>query len=217
MKTCCAMVMASVALVLASAAGSQGTNSPPETPVTVSTNEWGFSATAYGYFVPHSRDYVNPNFTASRGWLYLEARYNYEAFETGSLWTGYNFSVGDKLAFEATPMVGGVFGKLNGVAPGCNLSLSYKKFTLASQSEYVFDASGSSGNFFYTWSELSYSPVKWFRAGLAIQRTKAYKTDFDIQRGLLAGVSYKKIDFTAYVFNLGWTTPTVVLGIGVNF
>jgi hypothetical protein len=59
--------------------------------------------------------------------------------------------------------------------------------------------------------------VDWFRTGLVVQRTKAYETEFDVQRGLLAGFSYKKIDFTAYVFNFGWTDPTVVLAVGVNF
>jgi hypothetical protein len=65
--------------------------------------------------------------------------------------------------------------------------------------------------------ELSYSPKEWWRAGLAAQRTKAYSTSLDIQRGLLVGVSGKKMDFTAYVFNAGWTDPTVVLSMGVTF
>ena len=98
-----------------------------------------------------------------------------------------------------------------------NLSLSYAKVELSSQCEYVFDTQDRSGNFFYTWSELSYSPLDWFRAGLVVQRTKVYKTDLNIQRGLLAGFSYKKLDFTTYVFNFGWTDPTVVLAVGVNF
>jgi hypothetical protein len=74
-----------------------------------------------------------------------------------------------------------------------------------------------SGSFFYTWSELSYSLLDWFRAGIVVQRTKAYETDLDIQRGVLAGVSYKKFDFTTYVLNFGWTDPTVVVAVGVNF
>jgi hypothetical protein len=114
-------------------------------------------------------------------------------------------------------MLGGVFGDLTGVAPGYNLSLSYKRFALSSQSEYVFDSGDSSGNFFYTWSELSYAPADWFRAGLAIQRTKAYKSDLDIQRGFLVGATYKSLDLTAYVFNLGWTDPTIVLAMAFNF
>ena len=170
-----------------------------------------------GYLVPESRDYVNPNFTADRGSLHLEARYNYEALETGSLWVGYNFKTGENLVFEFAPMLGGVFGNLTGVAPGYNLSLSYKRFSLSSQSEFVFDAGDSSRNFFYTWSELTYSPWEWLRAGLVVQRTKAYKSELDIQRGFLVGVSYRRVDLTTYVFNLGWTDPTIVLAAGFNF
>ena len=36
----------------------------------------------------------------------LEARYNYEALETGSVWAGYDFNAGKKLVLDLTPMVG---------------------------------------------------------------------------------------------------------------
>jgi hypothetical protein len=160
---------------------------------------------------------VNPNLTADRGRLHLEARYNYEAHQAGSLWVGFNFKAGSKLVLEMSPMIGSVFGKLNGIAPGYNLSLTYGRFSISSQSEYVFDLSDRSGNFFYTWSEFAYSPVEWFRAGIATQRTKIYKTDLDIQRGLFAGFSYKRVDFTAYVLNFGWTDPTVIGAVAVRF
>jgi len=217
MRALYATAVISVAFLLPHAACGQNTNSPPEPLAEGSTKQWSFTASVYGYLVPESRDYVNPNFTADYDRLHLEARYNYEALETGSLWVGYKFSVGEKLVFEFTPMLGGVFGNLTGIAPGYNLALSFKRFELSSQSEYVFDAADSSGNFFYTWSELTYAPVQWLRAGLAIQRTKAYKSELDIQRGFLVGVSYKKVDLTTYVFNLGWTDPTIVLAMGYNF
>jgi len=194
----------------------QLTNSPAELSPP-STEQWAFYASVYGYIVPESRDYVNPNFTADRGALHLEARYNYEGLETSSLWVGYNLSFGEKLVFEISPMLGGVFGDLTGIAPGYNLVLSYKHFALSSQSEYFFDPGNSSGNYFYTWSELTYSPWDWLRAGMVVQRTKAYKSDLDIQRGFLVGVSYKRVDFTTHVFNLGWTDPTVVLAMGFTF
>ncbi len=211
--------IAALALVLPAPAQADDveTNSVPAVALEGASRQWAFSASVYGYLVPDSRDYVNPNFTADRGWLHLEGRYNYEALETGSLWVGYNFSVGEKLVLEVAPMLGGVFGDLTGVAPGYNFSLSYKWLNLSSQGEYVFDTGDCSGSFFYTWSELSYAPVDWFRTGLAIQRTKAYKSDLDIQRGFLVGGSYKNFDFTTYVFNLGWTDPTVVLALGFNF
>lgn len=71
-----------------------------------------------GYLVPHGQSYASPTFAADHGALHLEARYNYEALRTGSLWAGYNLSVGGKLVLDATPMIGGVFGNVNGVAPG---------------------------------------------------------------------------------------------------
>ena len=199
------------------ALGQTATTDPQVRSPDTAPEPWAFSFSVYTYLLPHEQNYVNPNFTADHGGLHLEARYNYEALKTGSVWVGHNFSVGNKLVLAVTPMLGGVFGDLTGVAPGYNLSLSFGKFELSSQGEYVFDTNDRAGNFFYNWSEFSYSPVGWFRTGLVIQRTKAYQTEFDIQRGLLAGFSYKKVDFTTYIFNFGWTDPTIVLAAGVNF
>jgi len=210
-------VLSTVLFLFANGGMAQTTNTEATLPDEPSTKAWSFNASVFGYLIPDSRDYVNPNFTADHGPLHFEARYNYEALETGSLWVGYKFSTGETLVFEFAPMLGGVFGNLTGVAPGYNLLLSYKRFELSSQGEYYFDAAESSENFFYTWSELTYSPLEWLRAGLVIQRTKAYKTEFDIQRGFLVGVAYKRVDLTGYVFNLGWTDPTLVLSIGFSF
>ena len=181
------------------------------------TNKWSFSATVMGYVVPDSRDYVQPTITADRDWLHLEARYNYENLETGSAWLGYNFSGGKKLAWEITPMLGGVFGSTTGIAPGYSGSLSWWKLELDSESEYVLDTGDPSGNFFYNWSELSRAPTEWLRIGLVTQRTRAYQTDRDIQRGLLVGLSYKKLSFTAYVFNPDESRPTFVIAAGLQF
>jgi hypothetical protein len=179
--------------------------------------QWSFSLSTFGYLVPHDQSYGSPVFTADHRWLHLEARYNYEAQETGSLWAGYNLSVGDRLVFEATPMLGAVFGNTTGIAPGCELALSYKKIELSTESEYVYDPSDSKNSFFYTWNELVYSPTDWFHAGLAAQRTRAYHTPLDVQRGFSVGFSHKSLDFTTYVFNAGWTDPTVVLALGFTF
>ena len=114
-------------------------------------------------------------------------------------------------------MFGVVFGAVTGIAPGYRLSLNYWKLELYSEGEYVIDLHSSSSNFLYNWSELAYAPKDWFRAGLVTQRTRAYQTKLDIQRGMLVGVSRKKVDLTAYVFNLGWDRPTVVFSVGVSF
>src|SRR5262249_42686889 len=149
-----------------------------------------------GYIVHDDRDYVQPTVAADRGWLHLEARYNYEDLDTGSLWIGYNFSGGDELTWEITPMLGGVFGHTDGIAPGYKGSLSWWKLELYSEGEYLVDTGNSSDSFFYNWSELTISPLDWLRLGLATQRTLAYETDRDVQRGLLAGVSLEHVDLT---------------------
>src|SRR5437773_5240779 len=178
---------------------------------------WSFSASVSTYILPNDQEYVQPTLTADRGWLHLETRYNYENLETGSVWVGYNLSGGEKLEWEFTPMLGGVFGNTTGIARGYRLSLTYWKFELSSEGEFVFDTGNSEGSFFYSWSELSVSPVDWFRFGLVGQRTRAYQTDVDIQRGFLVGFSYKKIDFTTYVLKLDRDKPTWVFSVGVSF
>jgi hypothetical protein len=204
-------------VLLTGVVSAQTTGEAPDRATDPSADVWSFSFNISGYIVPHDRSYASPTFSADRNHLHLGARYNYEDKETGSLWVGYNLSVGDKVVFEATPMVGGVFGNTTGVAPGYLASVSWKKIELSTEGEYVFDTRDSAGSFFYSWMELTYSPREWCRAGLVSQRTKAYQTDLDIQRGLLIGFSHKRVDFTTYIFNFGWTDPTVVLSLGYNF
>ena len=181
------------------------------------SRKWEFEASATTYLLPDDREYIQPSFKADRGRLHLEARYNYEALRTGSLWAGYNFSVGDKVSFEFTPMIGGVFGDTNGVAPGFRTSLSWRRLALYSESEYVCNTEDHSSNFFYTWSELSYSPVDWFRFGLVGQRTRAYETELDLQRGPLFGFTYKRLNLGLYLFNLDREQKTTVFSVAVGF
>jgi hypothetical protein len=49
------------------------------------------------------------------------------------------------------------------------------------------------------------------------QRTKAYHDRLDTQRGFFVGISHKRIEFTTYIFNVGWTDPTAVLEVGFSF
>lgn len=147
----------------------------------------------------------------------MNGRYNSENLQTESLWVGYNFAAGKKLVLNVTPMIGGIFGKTTGIAPGLEASLTYKKIGLSISNEYVFDTTHKSGNFYYVWPESTYSPLNWFRVGLVAERTKAFHSSLDVQRGFLLGVSHNKWEFTSYIFNPGFADPTVVLEGGVNF
>lgn len=177
---------------------------------------WEYSAAILGYLVPHDRDFALPTVTADRGKLHLEGRYNYEDLDTGSLWAGYNVGLGEEVRFTFTAMAGGVFGEINGIAPGYRAAVGWKKLELFTEGEYFLDAEDQSGDFFYTWSELSVYPKEWFRLGGVAQKTRAYETERDIQRGFLAGASYKRLEFTVYVFNPD-QDPTIVLGLSTEF
>ena len=59
--------------------------------------------------------------------------------------------------------------------------------------------------------------MDWLRAGLVAQRTRAYETDLDIQRGFLVGLSYKQLSVTGHMFNPDQDEPTYVISVGVEF
>lgn len=179
--------------------------------------KWEFSLSTATILAQNSKDYVNPNFSADRDWLHLEARYQYEAIKSGSIWLGYNFSFGDKLSVEVTPMIGGVFGDITGIAPGYLISASYKSFEFSTQGEYFIDAAIRAGNFFYTWSELSYAPTEWFRFGVVVDRTKAIGSSTAIRRGPLVGLKYKNADFTTYWLSPGTHEGVIIFSVTVSF
>lgn len=211
-------LIASLLICLAAGATTVLAQSSTE-PAAASSDEkqWEFSLSAYTYIVPNDREYVQPTLRVDHDWLHLEARYNYEGIDTGSAWIGYNLSFGDEpLTFDFTPMIGGIFGDTRGVAPGYEFTVTWHKLQLYSEGEFVFDTDDSDANFFYTWTELTYSPLDWFRFGAVIQRTKDYETDFDIQRGLMIGFTIKQLDLMAAVLNPD-DDPIVVLGVAYAF
>ena len=69
------------------------------------------------------------------------------------------------------------------------------------ESEYVFDLEESDDSFLYTWLEATVAPVEWLRFGLVAQRTRAYETGLDVQRGLLVELSRGSLSFGFHWFN----------------
>jgi hypothetical protein len=177
---------------------------------------WEFSADANFYFIPDDF-FVLPVFRADKNALHLEARYNYEDMETFSAWVGYNFSGGNEFEYTFTPMIGGVVGLTKGIAPGLEMTLGYKGFELYSEGEYLFDSESTENNFFYNWSDITFSPKDWLWFGISAQRTKLYQTDLDIQRGLLVGAGLKQWELTTYLYNLGFDDPFLLIALSVSF
>ena len=137
--------------------------------------------------------------------------------QSGSLWLGYNWSVGKKVTLDATPMIGGVFGNVNAIAPGLECTVTSQEAEAYSANQYIFNTDTKAGDFFYTWTQLLYSPVQWLSAGYVVQRTRTYHTSLDIQRGVMVQFAWKKTTFATQAFNMGETDPVFVFSLGRSF
>ena len=60
--------------------------------------------------------------------LHLEARYLNEEVETASVWLGYRISGGNEFEYLFTPMIGGAFGRINGLAAELDFTLNLNDF-----------------------------------------------------------------------------------------
>ena len=181
-----------------------------------STKVWNFGADVNLFFIPDDF-FVLPIFRADRNVLHLQARYNNEDMETFSAWIGYNFTGGKNFEYTITPMLGGVVGRTKGIAIGAEITLSYEGFGLHSLGEYLFDAESTENNFYYNWSDFTYSPKDWLWFGISAQRTRLYQTDLDIQRGLLIGGGLKQWELTTYLYNIGFDDPFFIMTISTYF
>ncbi len=162
---------------------------------------WTYSATGMYYSFRNQDDFLLAVATAEQGPLHLEARYNYEAIDSGSLFAGWKFSGGEKLTYELTPILGAVFGQKEGIAPGFEASVAYGVTDFYIEAEYVYDLEVREDSFTYAWIELGFTPWEWLRFGLVGQRTMAYQSDRDIQRGGFAQLMRGKMTLGMYVFN----------------
>ncbi len=208
-------LVAAIAILLVPAAAVAQTAPAVQAPPPV--NAWSFFASAYTYIIPEASNYAQPTFTADRDQLHLEARYNYEARSTGSVWIGWNFAGGSAVEWELTPMAGGVFGDLNGIAPGYKGSVTWRKISFYSEGEYVIDTASTSDSFLYNWSELTYGLTGSLRAGLVVQRTRTFQTDREVQRGLIVGYTWRRAEFTLCLFNPDEDKPTSAFSLGFRF
>ena len=178
---------------------------------------WEFGVTAYPTRVRGGESYTTAIAVADRGPLHLEARHNYEAIDATSAFAGWTFSGGETLTWEVTPLLGGVRGAKQAFVPGLEATLTWGRLDYYIEGEYVRDRNGSADNYTYAWSELGFKAVEWLRVGTAVQRTKAYGGERELQRGPFAQVSLGRAKIGAYWFNPGSKEQVVVGSIGLTF
>ena len=114
-------------------------------------------------------------------------------------------------------MIGGVVGNTNGIAPGLELEIMYKKFDFYSESEHVFDFNTKENNFFYMYSELAIRPIKAIRTGMITQRTRLYETERELNRGIFGEYYFGGFRVGAFYFNPFSDDNFLIASLSVDF
>ena len=177
---------------------------------------WSFSLTGTQYWLPHEPDFLLGIFTAGNGSLHSEVRWQYEDLRSLSAFAGWTFATGEVVHLEVTPIVGPIVGRSTGVIPGLELNLGWKWLNLYTEDEYFIDIHDSSLNYFYSWNELTATPLEFLTVGLVGQRTHTIHDSIDIQRGLLARLTWKGFTLGAYAFNIGTSDWYLSTGLTIE-
>ena len=173
--------------------------------------------TGYYYAMRDQPDFGVGIAALNHGSLHLEARYNYEARHSTSVFAGWKFTGGDTVSYEVTPILGALFGDARGVVPGLEGSVAWRNVDAYIEAEYVRDLNVHDDSFFYMWSELGWRPVEWLRLGLVGQRTRVIHNDRDLQRGLFAQATIGPATISLYGFNPESASRYVIISLGLAF
>jgi hypothetical protein len=149
--------------------------------------------------------------TSSGNW-YGEARYNYEELQTFSLYGGKTFSRKGDLSYSATPLIGGLLGKMNGGSVGLNMDLDFENVFFSTVSQYSFSLEDRNNKFFYSWTELGYQAMPWLYGGMAVQQTNIIRSAGRLEPGCMLGLSIRNWTVPFYVFNPAGKEMNFVLG-----
>jgi hypothetical protein len=175
---------------------------------------WEFSGSVFYSDPPGSGDRVTTIVYADRGPLHLELRYGYEDVETASLFAGWTFTSEGELEAGVTPMLGAVVGQTEGIAPGLELDLGWRRFAWYVEAEYLFDLEDEDDDFFYSWSTLTYAFTDWLSAGVVTERSKLVDDDLSLQRGLALELRRENLGLSLYAYNLGSDDSYAVVSLG---
>jgi len=224
MRHAAAALLPALVLLAPCAAAQQGepaaaqAGEPAGAPV-AAEEPWVTSLSTFYSDPPGSEDRLTLVAYADRGPLHLEFRYNYEDLETGSLWGGWNLEyTADEVEIGVTPMLGVVAGETDGIAPGFELDVGWRKLAWYAEAEYLFDSNESDDSYFYCWSTLTYALTESLSAGVVTERSRIVDTDHSVQRGLAVEFASERISVALYAYNLFESDDSyAVLALGVGF
>lgn len=194
----CARSVRRAILAASALAGTVG--SAQTTTADTAQRAWSGDVEAYTYLLG-SESYLLTIARADLERLHLEARSQYEARHTLSVWIGWRFTSGRRVQLLVSPIGGAIVGRLAGFAVGLEATVTWRSLTLYNESEYVFDVRGREGSFYYNWTNLAWQARDWLMLGPSTQRTRA-RGDFSFDVGAFIGVQHSRMALTLYGFNL---------------
>ncbi len=182
---------------------------------------WQFTAYVDLYHEPGEATFLIPTLFADRGALHLEARYNYEDYDTGSLFAGRTFTFGsDTTYLKLTPMIGVFFGTSRGVAPAVEVEAGWRRLAWWLEAEYAVDPGDSANNFFYSWSELNWYVRDWLWVGASAQRMRLVDTPREVDLAPMigfGGTGDQGLSLSLYAYGLGTTSTWYLATLAVGF
>lgn len=203
-------------LVGATPAVAQTPAGPSTAPAQPARREWAYEAGLAAYLFQEDGDFAQPSFVANRGALGLEARFNDVAVRSFSGLIGWRFTADRAVDAELIPKIGFAVGTIDAVIPALQFAFTFRRLEFSGEAQFVIDIHNSRDTFFYSWSELSVRTTDWLRLGMAMQRTRVFTEPRDIQRGILAGVTFGRVAGTVYWFNPDSDRGYVVAAISVS-
>jgi hypothetical protein len=186
-------------------------------PAPIAEETWSFSFALYTFDPPDEDAYATFIGYADLESLSIQARYQYEALDTVSLYFGHRLSWEGEVSTELVPMVGLVVGEVDGIAPGFTLDMTWKRLQWYVEAQYVFDFHDSDDNYAYTWSELTFGVTDWMRLGLVAQRTRIYDQELDVDRGLLLKLARERFAADVFWFNPDQDDPYFGFSFALGF
>jgi len=203
----------SATMVMAQSAIQDATGEFPDTVAA----KWSFEADILYYIFPQASNTATLIGYADHKALHLEARYNYEDENAVSLFGGYRLDFGHQVSFGITPMLGVLIGPTNGLIPGLEVEIAWKKLDFYSESEYVLDLGDGDGHYFYTWAEMAISPLNHWRTGISVNRTRLYETELDLQRGAFVQYAFSRIRTGFHYFNPFTDEDFILVTLAIAF
>jgi hypothetical protein len=183
------------------------------------SSAWNVAADVTAYFGPSDDAYAVPVLAVEFKGFYVEGRYNYEDFHTGSILMGWHFGIGSEdLGANITPLFGAAFGRTEGLAPALLFDFIIGRVALDSELEYVALIENSSESFAYGRSDLSYHLPVGLSVGIVGETTKTLEgSERDFVPGILVGIQGKRLDATFYLFDPGHDEARGGLELEVGF